>query len=264
MKTQSNRMRMSRGGAFAGINRFLGTLALLGAAALLADVAGAADRIKPEGENRESPEQARQAVEAMHRQFAEINNAYLKTVFDSVPRKLQRSGSMPLGGIGTGGMTISADGGFSLAQFAPVGAPVDSKRNVFGAPEWMGRGGPAVQAPFVVRARAGNAPLVARLLKSGPNRVKEMEFYGEFPIAYHRFNDNELPVRVSMESFSPFIPLDEKNSGLPVAMFFLTAENPGSGEAEVMLLSSLPSALGDPVAPLKVGQFSGVKNGADG
>ena len=217
-------------------------------------------------EKREAVERARLASAEMHRRWEQLNAAYRKTVFDPVPRKVYRGEAlrsvwMPVGGIGAGGMSIGGDGEFR---------------------RWMIHDGRPIQVPdafFAVRAKAGARPAAARLLKAGANGVKDVEFYGEFPIACHRFLDKTLPVCVSMESFSPFIPLDEKNSALPVVLFFVTVENPGSGEAEVMLVGSLQNAVGrspadkangpasvdnkgyggNVVAPMKVGQFSGVE-----
>ena len=82
------------------------------------------------------------------------------------------------------------------------------------------------------------------MLRLGQNGVKDIVFRGEFPIAYHTFKDEALPVKVSMESFSPFIPLNEKDSSLPVVFFFITVENPGKEPVDLTLLSSLQNAVG--------------------
>ena len=219
------------------------------------------DRIQRE--KAEAAERARKAQEEMLKKWAEINAAYRKTVFEPVPRRVYkgaelRNAWMPVGGIGAGGLAVAGSGEFV---------------------RWMIHDGRLTQVPdafFAVKAKAGDKA-VARLLRTGANGVKDIEFYGEFPIAYHRFLDDALPVRVSQETFAPFIPLNEKDSALPVVLFFITLENPGKEGAEVTLLASLQNAVGrslDPkadgptsvdnkgyggnvVAPLKVGRFAG-------
>ena len=87
--------------------------------------------------------------------------------------------------------------------------------------------GKPIQVPdcfFAVRAQVGQT-VTARMLALGRNGVEDIEFVGEFPIAWHRFKDDALGVRVTMESFSPFIPLNEKDSALPLVLFFITVEN---------------------------------------
>jgi len=198
-----------------------------------------------EREKREAAERARLATEAMRRQWQEANAAYRKTVFDPVPRPVYRGEAlrnvwMPMGGIGAGGMSIGGDGVFR---------------------RWMVRDAKPTDEPgafFAVRAKAGGGPATARILQAGGDGVGDVEFHGEFPVAWHRFADPALPVRVSMESFSPFIPLDEKNSGLPVAMFVLDVENPGSESTEVTLLGSLPDLVGGHPVSFKEAGYTGV------
>ncbi len=54
---------------------------------------------------------------------------------------------------------------------------------------------------------------------------KNVEFYGEFPIASIHFQDDHFPAKVRMTAFNPFIPRDAKNSSLPAAFFDIEAEN---------------------------------------
>lgn len=54
----------------------------------------------------------------------------------------------------------------------------------------------------------------------------------------------EVPVRVHLEAFSPTIPLDSKNSALPVVIFNFTVTNTGSKDADVSLLGSLQNIAG--------------------
>ncbi len=51
----------------------------------------------------------------------------------------------------------------------------------------------------------------------GLSRLEGATFTGEFPLAHIDFHDSRLPVRVSLEAGTPFIPLDADASGLPLA-----------------------------------------------
>ena len=217
-------------------------------------------------EKLEAAERAKKAEAEMQVRWTELNAEYLKTVLEPSSRKVYRGEAlrrvwMPVGGVGAGGMAIGGDGEFR---------------------RWMIHDGKAVQVPdafFAVRAKAGEGQAAARLLKLGGNGVKDIEFCGEFPIAYHKFLDDALPVRVSMESFAPFIPLNEKDSALPAVLFFITVENPGNEAVEVTLVGSLQNSVGRSLgdkdsgpasvdnkgyggniaAPLKAGRFSGTE-----
>ena len=53
------------------------------------------------------------------------------------------------------------------------------------------------------------------------------------------YTSGEVPVNVHMEAFNPCIPLDSKNSGLPVIIFNFTVTNPSSSAVTVCLTQSL-------------------------
>ena len=53
----------------------------------------------------------------------------------------------------------------------------------------------------------------------------EIEFDATYPMATIRYTDARLPVQVSLHVYSPFIPLDEANSGLPATIYSFTITN---------------------------------------
>ncbi|MCX6375568.1 MAG: GH116 family glycosyl-hydrolase, partial [Armatimonadetes bacterium] len=77
----------------------------------------------------------------------------------------------------------------------------------------------------------------------GMTEIRETEFIGEFPIAEMRYKDPSLPVDVSMEAFSPFIPMNSKDSGIPGIYFVFKVNNPGRETASVSLAASLQNAV---------------------
>jgi uncharacterized protein (DUF608 family) len=126
------------------------------------------------------------------------------------------------------------------------------------------RKGSAPQYCFAsIWARSGGGAPVARVLEArfqppyggatglgyrnapGLPRLESAAFTGEFPIARVAFQDRELPVRVSLEAFSPFIPLDEVASGMPVAVLRYRVKNSSRATATVSIAYSLHNPVGE-------------------
>ena len=62
----------------------------------------------------------------------------------------------------------------------------------------------------------------------GLPRFEKCSFKGEYPFGTAFLSDPEVPVTVSITGFNPFIPLDDKNSGIPCAILEYTLENTSS------------------------------------
>lgn len=147
--------------------------------------------------------------------------------------------TMQLGGIGAGSIAIGGDGKLRKWQ-------IFNKVN------------PACVVPgqmFAIHTSTGS-----RVLQLSPEGglpgVAEVEFYGEFPIAELRYIDHSLPVQVSMQALSPFIPLDSENSSLPGIYFTFKVHNPGKQTQRVDLLSTMLNSVGyDGESPIQ-----GVRN----
>ena len=120
---------------------------------------------------------------------------------------------------------------------------------------------PAYAFP-AIWAQAGNRKPVARVLESriqppfegssglgannapGLTRLASATFTGEFPLARIDFADSALPVKVSLEAFSPFIPHEPDESGLPVAILRYRVTNPGAAPAKVSIAWSIDNPTG--------------------
>lgn len=57
-------------------------------------------------------------------------------------------------------------------------------------------------------------------------------FLGEFPIAQLEFEDPQFPGKVHMKAFNPFIPLNDRDSSIPCAMFEISLINTGTTDLE--------------------------------
>ena len=74
------------------------------------------------------------------------------------------------------------------------------------------------------------------------------------------FADDDLPLSISLEAFTPFVPLDAAASGIPAAVLRYRVRNTGDTRLEVTVAGSLFNAIGfdgfeqGPVVPKLVGQ----------
>src|ERR1022692_2375845 len=143
----------------------------------------------------------------------------------------------PLGGVCAGSISLGGRG--QLRDW-----------EIFNRPD---KGNSPSYAFPAIWARAGNRKPVARVLESryqppfvgssglgtrnapGLSRLASNTFTGQFPIARVDFADSSLPVKVSLEAFSPFIPHEPDESGLPVAILRYRVRNPGALAAKVSI-----------------------------
>ena len=139
--------------------------------------------------------------------------------------------SLPVGGIGAGSIEIDGRGVRRLwhifNNFAAASVP---------------------ESFFAVRAQAdGREPVVRRLetAEGAPFApMAGLTFRGEYPFGWFDFEDPALPVKVSLETFNPVIPLDARRSAIPCAFYTLTAENPGPETVEVAFIAAQLNAVG--------------------
>lgn len=163
--------------------------------------------------------------------------------------------AFPLGGIGTGCVSLTARGSlvdweifnrpnkgtilpysfFTIWARAQGQEPVT--RVVQGPPS----------PPFTGQGGGGYKGLgfgVIREDGSGLPHMWSSEFRGEFPLAWVEFEEPALPVQVSLEAYSPFIPMNADESGLPIAVLYYTVANVSGKPVDVSLVGSLFNAVG--------------------
>ena len=158
--------------------------------------------------------------------------------------------AFPLGGVCAGSISLGGRG--QLRDW-----------EIFNRPD---KGNAPAYAFPAIWARAGSAQPVARVLESriqppyegssglGANnvpglvRLASATFTGEYPLARVDFTDPDLPVRVSLDAFSPFIPHEPDDSGLPVAILRYRVTNPGASAARVSIAWSIENPTGRPAS----------------
>lgn len=78
----------------------------------------------------------------------------------------------------------------------------------------------------------------------GLPRLESATFTGMYPMARVAFRDRRLPVRLSLEAFTPFVPLDADESGLPAALLRYKAVNPGPAAVQCAMAFSIENPVG--------------------
>lgn len=167
--------------------------------------------------------------------------------------------AFPLGGIGTGNVSIGARGEFR---------------------DWelQNEPGKGNRLPFTfctidVRSAAGDSEPVTKVLEArlvdphegqegygwghvaGLPRLSTAAMLGRYPMLTIDFDDTpgpdsasggtrRVPVRPSLEAFTPLVPLDPAESGLPTAVLRYRVHNPTDETLQVTLALSLASPVG--------------------
>jgi non-lysosomal glucosylceramidase len=72
---------------------------------------------------------------------------------------------------------------------------------------------------------------------------QEIEFSGEYPLGIVRYTDPASPVAVTLHAYSPFIPLNADDSGLPVTLSEFTIENTTAKPVDVEIGGWLQNAV---------------------
>jgi uncharacterized protein (DUF608 family) len=142
---------------------------------------------------------------------------------------------MPIGGIATGQLYLRGDGTLGVWQIF--------NRHVFtgyGRDNYRAyRPDSPVESGFGVTQEEGAETVVRPLDKTFPS----VRFTGEYPIGVVRYSSKGSPVRAEMEAFSPFIPLNAKDSALPATIFHITVENTSDKTIKAGALGFLENAV---------------------
>ncbi|MCG8554901.1 MAG: hypothetical protein MJD61_06380 [Proteobacteria bacterium] len=150
---------------------------------------------------------------------------------------------MPIGGICAGQLYLGGDGKLWLWN---IFESVDTSDYAGGISRGHDYARPLVpdsplEQGFAVRARTPGGSWQARALdKRG---FKSISFLGQYPIAEVEYGDASYPVKVHLEAFSPFVPLDVESSAFPATILSYTIANPGPAPVEVELMGWLENAV---------------------
>ena len=171
-----------------------------------------------------------------------------------------REVSFPLGGIGTGSVGLSGAG--RLIDWEILNRPAKGVTN--GISHFAVR---AERAGSVVDARILNGPYLgnrtgdfpadtSRNFGFGARRdslvgmphFEHNTFEGRFPIARLRFDDRRFPGTVGLTALNPMIPMNERDSSIPGAMFQISFTNPGPDALDYTAVGVLGHGLRPPTS----------------
>ena len=156
-----------------------------------------------------------------------------------------RLAAFPLGGIGTGNVSVGARG--ELRDWELSNRPDKGTWLPF--------------TFFAIRAEPEGHGAVTRVLEAcmrGPHegdsgyhigkvaglpRLAGSRMRGEYPLLTIDFDDDALPIDVRLTAFTPLVPLDADASGIPGAVLRYTVTNPSPRPVEVSIAASMSNPI---------------------
>lgn len=154
--------------------------------------------------------------------------------------------AFPLGGIGTGTVSLGARG--DLRDWEIFNRP--AKGTVLGNTFFALRVQPEGEDP-VTRVLEGVIPPPYNISHGfspesagGMPRFAESRFKGEYPFVTIEFQDDDVPVQVQLEAYTPLIPLNPDDSGIPAAIFTYRVHNPTATPVALTLVGSMMNPVG--------------------
>lgn len=144
---------------------------------------------------------------------------------------------MPVGGICCGQLYLRGDGKlwfwdiFNSPTDAMLGCNYDSP---------FDSSAPPVQQGFALKIGSGSGAQYFSLDKNG---FANVSFTGQYPIGVVSYSDPACPVSAKLEAFSPFIPLNDNDSGIPATVMEFTLTNTSGASVNVEIAGWLQNAV---------------------
>lgn len=164
--------------------------------------------------------------------------------------------AMPLGGIGTG--TVSIGGRGDLRDWEIVNQGALGWKPVFNS----GKGSIRLAPFFAIRTQLEGGEIQTRLLEgplssenldgdwgsnelnSGFPRFGNCEFNAAYPLAQINLNDKSSPVEVQLKAFNPMVPGDTKISSIPAAILKYVVHNTTNKAIDATVCGVIPNFIG--------------------
>lgn len=140
---------------------------------------------------------------------------------------------MPVGGICTGQLYLGGDGQlwnwdiFNVSMLDPGGEP---GFRYYVNP--LTQGAKIFENGFGIKIKDGFRQFYRPLNKDG---FSDIQFSGQYPVGNIEYKDVAAPITVNLKAYSPFIPTDADNSGIPVTILEYTVSNEHDKDIEVEL-----------------------------
>jgi len=182
-----------------------------------------------------------------------LDPQWVETLFAKGQPKLYRgeeldSIGMPVGGIAAGQMYLNGDG--RLVHWDIFNQYIRTHAAHY-SQEYREPPSPVDQG-FAVFVRADGSAQSRTLDRAG---FPDLSLTAEYPIATVTYGDPAFPLSITLEAFSPFIPLNAPDSALPATILRFTMSNRSRSPAETSLVGWLQNAVllhsGDMVGGLR-------------
>lgn len=227
---------------------FLKTIGVGGAAALLPS--GALAFSGPEVPNGDANETAGAANPPGKRPY---NGAYTGQYLNRV--------AFPIGGLGAGMVCMEGTG--AISHVSVRNRPeIFNEPGIFAAINIRGlkNGAKLLEGPVPDWKKFGLKDAANGLggATTGLPHFHNASFKARFPFCYLDINDNDLPLKVQVTGWSPFIPTDDDNSSLPVGAMEYKLTNTGKTAVDAVFSFNSKNFLGftngnDAVRPMENG-----------
>ena len=153
--------------------------------------------------------------------------------------------AFPLGGIGTG--TVSLGGRGNLRDWEIFNRPAKGLDLPFtffairikGRKDYTAK---VLESKLLPPYTSSHGLPNSRL--SGLPRLDSAKFRGEYPVAHIEFFDKDIPLGIELETLNPLIPLNDLDSGLPVAIFYFNLKNISYVDIEGSIAFSMLNPVG--------------------
>lgn len=165
--------------------------------------------------------------------------------------------AFPLGGIGTGNVSLGARGDLRDWEIFNSPAKGNNLPNTF----------------FAIRTQSGSDDPLTRIIEGpiqpphirshgyhpsttgGLPRFANSTLHGEYPFVTVDFEDNKLPIHVQLEAYTPLIPLNAEDSGIPATILTYTVTNTSPRTQNITLVGSIIN----PVGGLEYDPYGGLR-----
>jgi len=154
--------------------------------------------------------------------------------------------ALPLGGIGTG--TVSLGGRGDLRDWEIVNRPAKgfAPENTFFAITAKGQNGEgqtrALEGPIDPHSYEGQKG--STVPNHGLPRFRNCSFHAAYPLGQVLLSDPEFPVDVRLEGFNPFVPADPDASGIPAVVLRFVLMNRGARPVSAAVCGTLRNFIG--------------------
>ncbi|MDP6440027.1 MAG: GH116 family glycosyl-hydrolase, partial [Candidatus Brocadiia bacterium] len=163
--------------------------------------------------------------------------------------------AFPLGGIGAG--CVSLGGWGQLRDWEIYGRPGKGNLNEMafftlyarpkgGEPVTKVLQGPAGGPRMGPPGLGGGGGQWGRAQGAGLPHFRQCEFTASYPFATVSLGDTTMPLRASLTAWNPLIPLDDRDSSIPCAIFQWTITNPTRRAVDATLFVNLSNTIGFP------------------